>query len=290
MRAIRSRRDLRAAVLLVLPAACALLAAGNSEAALGGAMTASLWPHDADTYGPVTYHSKAKRLGFNKPGGMAWWSVRDIPEGTYHVVLTYSAVHGGSRPAGMVSVNIGDRSHLAELPRSGGRGLKRVLLARDVRIMPSGRPLKIRLDQGVPNVPTVFDLWRVDLVDPREALPGAGEAVAKKTPHGWYVQYIPYTAREPIRVLVSAHGTPGKGADLIKAFTENPSRVAQHFMSVAHDQGLILVLPVFDTPNFGGYEGPMGGYRGLFGRHIRADAFVNEILDGYKETFPGYDG
>jgi hypothetical protein len=290
---IKQRRHTHSARDVLFPALFLILtalAACGAFAELGGAMAASLQPRDAYPHGPVAYHKKGEWLAFNKPPGTAWWPLEDVPAGTYHVILTYSAIHATGRPAAVVSVGVGDQSHTVEIPGSGGLGLIRIATAKDVEVKPDDRRLTLAMKEGKPCPPPVLAVWRVDLVDAKEALPEAGEALAKQTPHGTYIQYVPYTAREPIRVLVSVHGTPGKDVDLIKAFSSNPSRVVQDYMSVAHGQGLILVMPVFDTPNFGGHAGPMGGYRGLFGRHIRADEFVNEILGGYKEKYPTYDG
>jgi pimeloyl-ACP methyl ester carboxylesterase len=290
----RQVQQIRACLAVLFPGlllACAVfLVPFQADAELGGSMVASLWPRDAYPHGPVTFNRKAGRLEFSKPQDTAWWMLEDVPEGTYHVILTYAAALTGKRPAGRASVTIGDRSESIELPGKGGRALKRIAVVKDVVLSSSDSRLTVRLEEGAPGTRTVLYLWRVDLVDPRDALPEAGEAIAKRTPHGTYVQYIPYTARKPVRMLVSVHGTPGDGVDLVKKFSEDPSHVARDYMSVAHDQGLIVVYPAFDTPNFGGKAGPAGGYRGLFGREIRADDFLNEILDAYKDTFPSYDG
>ena len=268
-----------------------LLAVSGAHAVIPYSIAARLQPRNAKIFGKIAFYTKAERLGYNEPGAMAWWPLSGIPAGKYHIVLSYSSGHARpSTRAGTVTVKVGSTSYPLELTGTGGWGKIITATVKDVQVESTDKTLEVRLEEREPSVKTVLDLWRVDLVRVDGMLPEAGQAIMKKTPHGQYIQYIPYTAREPIRILVSVHGTPGEQVDVLKKFSENPSDQVSDLVSVAHDQGLIVVKPAFDTPNFGGYAGPMGGYRGLFGREIRADEFVNEILEGYKQAFPGYDG
>ncbi len=52
---------------------------------------------------------------------------------------------------------------------------------------------------------------------------------------------------------------------------------------------MILIAPAFAQSNFGPRRGPGGGYRGLFGREISADRFVNLIVDNYQTLLRGVE-
>jgi hypothetical protein len=222
---------------------------------------------------------------------MAWWRIPDIPSGKYHVILSYGSGESAvQKRTGSVTVKVGRELYPLDIFGTANWGRLGLDYVKDVQIDDSTRTIEVRTESREPGVGTVLDLWRVDIVSTDGVLPEAGKAIAKTTPHGTYVQYIPYTAREPIRILVSVHGTIPQEADLVKVFTDNPPGAVQDYVFTAHTEGVILVRPAFDTPNFGGYAGPGGGYRALWGRYIGADEFVNEILAQYEERFPRYDG
>jgi pimeloyl-ACP methyl ester carboxylesterase len=112
----------------------------------------------------------------------------------------------------------------------------------------------------------------------------AGSILSKRTQHGSYLQYIP--RRPPLGIIVVVHGMlgeNGQAADLAGKFIKR-------WVALAEQQGTVILAPAFDQENFGGREGPGGGYRGLFGREIGADDFVNEIVDQYQVLFPSSNG
>jgi len=115
-----------------------------------------------------------------------------------------------------------------------------------------------------------------------------GRIVAKHSTHGDYLQYAPaHLPTPPTRVtcLIVIHGSVGA--------TETALDVANTFIrrwrDVADNRHLLLIAPAFDKANFGGHEGPGGGYRGLFGRDVGADTFLNEIVDSYQDDFTSFN-
>ncbi len=119
-------------------------------------------------------------------------------------------------------------------------------------------------------------------VEPRER----GQVVKKDVPGGSYQEYIPARLADPPRVLVIVHGTLGEGESALAL----ADRFIRRWIPLAEEKGLILVAPAFDQQNFGGFAGPGGGYRGLFGRIIGADEFVHQIVDQYKTLSDDFDG
>lgn len=113
-----------------------------------------------------------------------------------------------------------------------------------------------------------------------------GEIITKELSYGNYLQYIPTTLASPPGILVIVHGSLDEGQPAL----ELASVFIQRWVSVAEEQGIMLIAPAFDQENFGGHDGPGGGYRGLFGREIGADEFVNLIVDSYRPRFKGLDG
>jgi pimeloyl-ACP methyl ester carboxylesterase len=114
-----------------------------------------------------------------------------------------------------------------------------------------------------------------------------GKTVKKDARYGKYVQYVPTNLKSPTRLLVIAHGTPG-GPD--KTALGAATVFIRRWIDAAEEHGVILVSPAFDQPNFGGIAGPGGGYRGMWGREVNADVFVNTIVHKYTVAYPSYDG
>jgi hypothetical protein len=131
-----------------------------------------------------------------------------------------------------------------------------------------------------------------------------GWLVEKRDKYGPYIQYLPSGVDETSKVLVIVHGTP---TDLLAS--EDPwdhaARAARFWVDIqntwidiAERENLILVAPGFSVTGFasGGlaaghpYEALKAqsstriGYRGLYGRDIQADAWVNLIVDSYKDV------
>jgi poly(3-hydroxybutyrate) depolymerase len=107
-----------------------------------------------------------------------------------------------------------------------------------------------------------------------------GEAEHLAHRHGSYVRYVPAGAVHGVIVL--AHGSIGENESAIQAARTFLGR----WTAFADQEQIVLLAPAFDQQNFGGHAGPGGGYRGLFGRHVGADAFVNAIVDETHEAIP----
>jgi len=107
-----------------------------------------------------------------------------------------------------------------------------------------------------------------------------GDPQALSNEHGSYARYVPQGAARGIVVLV--HGSLGENDTAIDA-----ARVfLERWTAFADQEGFVILAPAFDQENFGGVAGPGGGYRGLFGRHIGADEFVNAIVDETRRAIP----
>ncbi len=104
-----------------------------------------------------------------------------------------------------------------------------------------------------------------------------GQLFRISTFYGDYYQYHPNRYGADSRILVIVHGSLDKGkpaADLAEKFIKR-------WIDAAEKENLILIAPAFDRRNYQSY----GGYRGLFGRDIGADEFVNLIVDQYHTLF-----
>jgi pimeloyl-ACP methyl ester carboxylesterase len=108
----------------------------------------------------------------------------------------------------------------------------------------------------------------------------AGRVLRKSLECGDYVQYTPRSG--PQSTLVIVHGSLGQD----EAALDVAERFIERWTDVAERQRVLLLAPAFDQENFGGRAGPGGGYRGLFGRHIGADQFVNRIVAAARERIP----
>src|SRR5690606_12839644 len=96
-------------------------------------------------------------------------------------------------------------------------------------------------------------------------------------PEGNHWVYEPATGAEAI--LLVAHG--------MHAADEDTSELAHRFLErwkpYADQHRMLVIAPVFDDERFGLLSQGYGGYRGLFGRHVGADVFVNRLVDRYAE-------
>lgn len=120
-------------------------------------------------------------------------------------------------------------------------------------------------------------------------LPGEqrGTIVHRTLAGGEYMEYVP--RRAPRGILVIAHGSTEEeksGQDL--------RRLAEGFLrrwvGFADYHALVTVVPIFDH-NFGSWVSApgivLGGYRGLAGKEIGADEFVDRIVDHYRHRIDG---
>jgi len=114
-----------------------------------------------------------------------------------------------------------------------------------------------------------------------------GKIVRKSIDSGSFYQYVPPKYKKPVEFIVFTHGS-------LRDEKQDASEVAEYYVKTLQPMvnlaGVILIVPIFDQYNYGGYSGPLGGYRGCEGRTIGADVFVNQIMDGYKEQIKSYDG
>lgn len=115
-----------------------------------------------------------------------------------------------------------------------------------------------------------------------------GAVVLKKSKHGEFQQYVP--RQNPTAFLVIVHGTPEPGDDVVAL----ADKFIRRWTKFADANRVIVVAPVFGD-DYGATEktppgiGP-GGYRGLYGRQIGADQFVEGIVDSYAGQIRGFDG
>jgi pimeloyl-ACP methyl ester carboxylesterase len=113
-----------------------------------------------------------------------------------------------------------------------------------------------------------------------------GHIILEHTQHGVFYQYLPRSNPRPKQLLAIIHGTPRNGQSARELAREFIGRWLSH----AEREGLILVAPVFDTESFGLYDNPPGGYRGLYGRDIGADEFLDEIIERFRGRLAEWDG
>lgn len=113
-----------------------------------------------------------------------------------------------------------------------------------------------------------------------------GEIVLKSNRYGSYHQYVPWSAQPPKDLVVVVHGSVDREGSAI-----NASRIfIERWTGAAEKHQAIILAPAFDQKNFGGHAGPGGGYRGLWGRHIGADGFVDRIVSTYTAVYPQLNG
>ena len=247
----------------------------------------TLEARQAKTEDGVRFLQKPERLGFSELQRKAVWRLEDVRPGLYDVDLTYSSGNGrqGQR-SGSIRVAIGKAQFEVPIMATGGWAKARIVSIEKIAIGDESANLSVCVIQRAERVHTVLDLWYADLTPWKPRTKEAGKVHKKRTHHGRYLQYIPRTLKELVKVFVVVHGTPGRN--------ETALEVAEDFLTdfipAAKRKGIILLAPAFDQRNFGGLAGPGGGYRGLFGREIRADEFLNRILARYMATFRTYDG
>jgi pimeloyl-ACP methyl ester carboxylesterase len=120
---------------------------------------------------------------------------------------------------------------------------------------------------------------------------GAAEAAVptqETVNHGTYWRYLPPTVTPTSPVLALCHGS--------LADNQSAEETAHGFLRVwielANRSGAALIAPVFSDRDFGAGRGcPHGwGYRGLYGRHVRADEFLHEIVEQLEKMNPRFDG
>ncbi|MBL4781498.1 MAG: DUF4124 domain-containing protein [Porticoccaceae bacterium] len=115
-----------------------------------------------------------------------------------------------------------------------------------------------------------------------------GRVELKNVAHGQYQQYIPEGGLNNFKIVVVNHGM-FSAAETAPESARNTLRRWQRF---ANKNKAIIVAPVFDNANYAvTVRGARnGGYRGLYGRHVGADAFLHEILREYQLANHQFDG
>jgi hypothetical protein len=103
-----------------------------------------------------------------------------------------------------------------------------------------------------------------------------GAITVRATPHGSFAYYMPKSGAT--RVLALVHGTIPVGDDGVVAARE----MVALFQGDAERRRIVLVAPAFSDADFGGHAGPGGGFRGLFGRRVRADVFLDAVVDDMR--------
>lgn len=227
------------------------------------------------------------RLGFSELRRKAVWRLENVKPGLYDLDLTYSSGTGrkGQR-SGSILVAVGKSQVEIPIIATGGWGRAKIASIEKVAIEEDGTDLRVSVIKRAKGVHTVLDLWYADLTPWKPRTHEAGRIQSKGTPHGRYIQYIPRTLKEPVQVLVVVHGTLGKDETAL----EVAESFLLEFVPAAKRRGVLLLAPAFDQRNFGGRSGPGGGYRGLFGREVPADEFVDDILARIAKSFPDYNG
>ncbi len=118
---------------------------------------------------------------------------------------------------------------------------------------------------------------------------------------GEYYQYLPAGSSadyripmpigsKPLTMVVLVHGSINSDQGARTAALNYLNR----YKADADSQWFAVIAPVFNQTDFGGDSGPLGGYRGMIGRHRSgveprvsdADGFVNAILDAYQHKHP----
>ena len=116
------------------------------------------------------------------------------------------------------------------------------------------------------------------------AVPAYAETRFISAVEGDHFVYLP--PRPAQRILLVAHGTPRKD----EPAKINARRYLKRWLKLADRHSLIVISPVFDEARFGSRSQGYGGYRGLFGKHIGADEFVNQLIGKYARQIKDGDG
>lgn len=113
--------------------------------------------------------------------------------------------------------------------------------------------------------------------------PQPGQIFEGKDVYGSFITYVPASVTQKPEILVLIHGTPQKN-DPEDFFARLYAAVWKDF---AEDNGFVLIAPAFNQADFSSRLGDraLGGYRGLFGREIGADAWVLRLVRAHQKTF-----
>ncbi len=109
----------------------------------------------------------------------------------------------------------------------------------------------------------------------------AGRVLARGSAWGDYQVYAPKRGR-PVEILVLVHGSLGQDESAMHAAATYITR----WTDFAEQHRLLVLAPAFDRDR---YQRAYGGYRGLFGRDVGADVFVNNLVDAYRKEMGDQD-
>ncbi len=110
-----------------------------------------------------------------------------------------------------------------------------------------------------------------------------GQALELVDAYGVFYAYLPRSAPAEAEVLALIHGTPAKD--------ESAEETARYYLlswvDFAEEHGYVLIAPAFNQEDFSSRYGDhaLGGYRGLFGRRIGADAWLLRLVTAYQRAF-----
>lgn len=126
---------------------------------------------------------------------------------------------------------------------------------------------------------------------------GRGWIAPRHDAFGEWLQYVPNDIDlATARIMVVIHGTNGpsfneiEGEPLTAGF-RNAIKYArrQGWLALAEQENLVVITPAWEDWTFANYSYPDhgGGYRGLYGRDIRADQWLHRIVDRYARAGVG---
>lgn len=110
-----------------------------------------------------------------------------------------------------------------------------------------------------------------------------GQVAEAEDAFGTFYAYVPEKLGAEPGILVLAHGTPAEGET-----AEATARYyVENWIDFAEEQGLVLIAPAFNQEDFSSRKGDhaLGGYRGLFGREIGADEWVQRLVQAHRQAF-----
>jgi pimeloyl-ACP methyl ester carboxylesterase len=107
-----------------------------------------------------------------------------------------------------------------------------------------------------------------------------GQVVEVVDAYGVYYVYLPTSRSTGADILVLVHGTP----QVDQSAEASARATIGYWLDFSEAQGWILIAPAFNQENFSSRLGDhaLGGYRGLFGREIGADAWVLRLVQAYQ--------
>lgn len=119
----------------------------------------------------------------------------------------------------------------------------------------------------------------------------AGQIQLVQDTHGSVFYQAPARPDLCRSVILLIHGTPAAADVTAQAAAR---AYIERWSAYAAQRNAAVIVPAFDQPNFAslsqGRRGLEGGYRGLFGRHIDADTWVNQLMDQVKKGCPSWNG